>query len=240
MKHALCRFGVLVSSALLLPILGGCVAPEASFNELIAEGQQEFEGGRYAAAVAMFKDATRGDPERPEPAYHIGRCYLAMADREFYENDLPGALGYCDRAIASFDQAIAAFPGYSLAVQGKADALRLRGRQRAALDIADWVAAQSGFSASKLILKAREYADVGDVDKAQLTYIQAAAVDPENARAHAALGLFYLRLNNKRGAVKSLKRAYELNPGAPGVFTALIELGETPDYPSGSNRRGGS
>lgn len=228
------RFFISLTLCILLPLLwtqGGCNDPQPTYDEAFSDGVSEFEAGRPVEAVAMFKMAAVSDPERPEPSYEMGRCYLAMADKQFVQGDVPGALRYCDRAIASFDKAVAAFPGYSRAVQGKADALKLRGKHRAALDIVNWVAAQSGFQAKKLVLKARQYANQGDLDNAQLAYKQAATVEPENAMAHAELGLFYMRMNNKPEAIRSLKRAYELDPGAPGVFAALIELGAVPKYP---------
>ena len=228
------RFLAQLTFGILLPVLwtlGGCGEPQPTFDETFFEGVRELEAGRPIEAIAMLKMAAATDPERPEPSYEMGRCFLVMADKQFVEGDVPGALRYCDRAIASFDKAIAAFPGYSRAVQGKADALKLRGKHRAALDITDWVAAQSGFQAKKLVLKARQYADQGDLDNAQLAYKQAATVEPDNAMAHGELGLFYMRMNNKPEAIRSLRRAYELNPGAPGVFAALIDLGAVPKYP---------
>lgn len=225
------RKTILTVLSLVIWTVVGCTDPQPSYDEVLEEGLREYEAGRYADAVAMFKMAAAKDAERPEPSYQLGRCYLAMADQQFVENDLPGALRKCDRAISAFDKAISAFPGYSRAVQGKADALKLKGQQIAAFEIANWVAAQSAFEAKKLILGARQYADAGDLDSAQLSYIKAAAVEPDNARAHAELGLFYLRLDNKPEAIRSLRRAYELNPGAPGVFTTLMRLGATPAYP---------
>jgi tetratricopeptide (TPR) repeat protein len=227
-------FLVQLTLGILLPLLwsqGGCHDPQPSYDEAFSEGVRESEAGHHAEALAMLKMAADTDPERPEPSYEMGRCFLAMADEQFVEGDLPGALRYCDRAIAAFDKAVAAFPGYSRAVQGKADALKLRGRHRAALDIANWVAAQSGFQAKKLVLKARQYADQGDLDNAQLAYKQAATVEPDNPMAHGELGLFYMRMNNRPEAIRSLSRAYELDPGAPGVFAALIDLGAVPKYP---------
>lgn len=221
-------FGILLPALLAL---GGCGEPQPTYEEAFSEGVRESEAGHPVEAVAMLKMAAATDPERPEPSYEMGRCYLAMADKQFVEGDIPGALRYCDRAIASFDKAIAAFPGYSRAVQGKADGLKLRGKHRAAMDITSWVAAQSGFQAKKLVLKARQYADQGDLDNAQLAYKQAATVEPDNAMAHGELGLFYMRMNNKPEAIRSLTRAYKLNPGAPGVFAALIDLGAVPKYP---------
>ncbi len=223
------------SAALLLPavvavlLVAGCGEP--SYQKVMEEGTRDYEAGRYPDAVAMFKMAAEKDPERPEPSYQLGRCYMAMADRQFVENDLIAALGWCDDAISAFEKAIGAFPGYSLAVTGKADALKLKGKHTAAFEIANWVAAQSGFKAKKLILEAREYDDSGDLDNAQLAYGKAVAVEPDNAMAHAELGLFYWRVNNKPEAIRSLQRAYELQPGAPGVLKALIELGAVPAYP---------
>lgn len=208
-----------------------CASNESTIREAMTEGRREYDRGRYAEALGMYRMAEELDPERPEPAYFIGRCYIEMADQQFAEDDLPGALRYCDRAIATFDKAIASFPGYGRALQGKADALKLRGRHQAAYDIAQWVSAQSGFASKKLILEARQYAANGDLDRAQLTLTKAVAVDPNSAAPHAELGRFYLRTGNRTKAIESLRRAYQLDPGAPGVFSALLDLGAVPEYP---------
>ncbi|MFQ5411426.1 MAG: tetratricopeptide repeat protein [Phycisphaerae bacterium] len=218
----------------MIPCLGGCLGARPDFDELISEGRKELAEDRHAEALAMFEMAAEVDPERPEPSFLLGRCYLAMARREFVMNDLPGALRNCDRSIASFHKAIAAFPGYDEAIKGEAEALRLRSRHQAALDIARWVATQSGYRAKKLILEAHEYANAGDLDNAQLSFKKATSVEPDNARAHAELGLFYFRLGNDAEAVKCLSRAYELNPRVPGVLQALLDLGAVPDHPARS------
>lgn len=218
----------------IIPLFGGCLGAQPSFEELVGEGQREQADGHYPEALAMFEMAAEVDPERPEPSYLLGRCYLDVARQEFVMNDMPGALRNCDRAIAFFHKAIAAFPGYEKAIKGETEALRLRNKHQAALDIARWVAAQSGYRARKLILEAHEYATVGDLDNAQLSFKKATSVEPDNARAHAELGLFYLRLGNDAEAVKCLSRAYELNPGVPGVLQALLDLGAVPDYPKPS------
>lgn len=220
--------------ALGLLASGGCVTPEPTYDQLMREGVREVEAGNFADAVGMFSSAAEKDPERPEPSYQKGKCFLAMADRQFIEDDLPGALRYCDRAIAEFDKAISAFPGYSYAVTGKADALKLRNKHAAAFDIASWVAAQTAYRAKSLILQSRQYSSVGDLDNAQLSLEKAVAVEPDNAIPHAEIGRFYLRMNNREKAITHLQRAYELNPGVPGVFQALIELGAVPAPSSAS------
>lgn len=196
------------------------------------DGVREFRDARYNEAIAMFKNAAELDRERPEPSYETGRCYLAMADREFKEDDLPGALRYCDRAIDAFDKAVAAFPGFSKAVQAKADALKLKGRNEAAQNVADWAARYVGPQAKMLILRGRQYAQSGDVDKAQLSFKQAVSMEENNPAAHAELGLFYMRCGRDAEAIASLQRAYQLNPGAPGVLAALARLGAGPPPPN--------
>src|SRR5262245_44505371 len=112
-------------------LMSGCVKPTGTYDELIQDGLREYESAKYAEAIAMFKNASEADRERPEPSYYTGRCYLAMADRQFREDDLPGALRYCDRAIGEFDKAVGGFPGYTRAIQAKADALKLKGEHQA-------------------------------------------------------------------------------------------------------------
>ncbi len=220
------RFGTWMSVVVsVCAIVAGCGEPSADFDQFMAEGRLEQEAGRYAEAVGMFKGAAEQDRERPEPSYRMGRCYLAMADKKFASADFPGALSETDRAIAAFDDAISAFPGYGAAVQGKVDALKMRNRQSAALELAEWAAANSGLQAQKLIIKAKEYALAGDMDRAELYFSQAVEVEQDNAAAHAERGLFYMRCGNDPAAIRSLKRAYRLNPAELGVARALKELG---------------
>ncbi len=222
---------IIVGSLLSMLVIGACTKPVPPYDECIRVGRDEYAAQRYPEAVAMFKHAADIDRERPEASYHMGQCYLAMAERRFSEHNLIGALRNCDRAVACFDDAITAFPGFGRAVQGKAQALRLKGKHAAALEIADWAAQQSGAQARKLILKAHEYAKTGNMDQAQLALKQATSIEADNAAVHAELGLFYLRCDNESAAIGCLQRAYELNPGAPGVVKALAQLNALPETP---------
>jgi tetratricopeptide (TPR) repeat protein len=228
----LCMAGFICIAA----ILPGCIKPTGSYTELMSNGLGEYKNGHYAEAIAMFKNAAEADQERPEPSYYTGRCYLAMADKQFREDDLPGALRYCDRAYATFDASVGAFPGYSRAVQAKADALQLKGKHAAALEVANWAAKYVGPQAKMHIFKARQYAQAGEIDKAQLYFQQAVSVEPENAAAHAELGLFFMRLGNDAAAIKELQKANELSPAAPGILSALAKLGAEPQTPAPVNK----
>ena len=206
----------------------GCMGPSDTVSDLNQRGLTEYRAGRYSDAVAIFKKAAEKDRERPEASVYIADCYLAMSQERFKDGNVRGALRWCDAAISQYDAAVDAFPGYSRAVQGKADALKLKGKHESALAVADWAAKNSGLQSTKLILKGREYAQESDMDQAQLAFRQAVAVEPENAAAHAELGLFYLRCGNKAEARESLRRAYQLDRKTPGVTEALVQLGDSP------------
>lgn len=210
-------------------VVAGCGKPRASFDEIMAEGIAEYDAHHYRDALGVFKQAAEADRERPEPSYYKGLCYLGMADRQFKDDNLPAALRQCDAAISAFDASIGAFPGYSRSVQAKADALKLKGKHAAALDIANWAARNCGPQAKMLILKGRQYAQAGDLDQAQLAFKQATTVEPNNSAAFAEMGLFFMRCGNDREAITYLRKAYELDPGAPGVVAALARLGAAPE-----------
>jgi Flp pilus assembly protein TadD len=218
---AACAAPVVLAAALAC---GGCGA-RPSYERIMEEGMHEYDIGNYADAIGMFRQAAEADKERPEPAYHTGRCYLAMADREFKQDDLPAALRYCDRAVDAFGRAVAAFPGYSRALQAQADSMKLKGRNEAALVLADWASKHVGPQAKMHIFKGRQYAQAGDLDGAQLAFKQAASMEEHNPAAHTELGLFYMRCGNETEARRSLQRAYDLSPGDPTVLAALAKLG---------------
>lgn len=221
---------IVIGCALAVLAGAGCGRPTSGYDELMTEGLSEYENQRYAEAIAMFKNAAEADRERPEPSYYTGLAFLKMADKQFREDDLPGALRYCDRALSTFDAAVGAFPGYSRAQQAKADALVLKGKHKDALEVATWAASYVGPQAKMHIFKARQFAQAGEIDKAELYFKQAVSVEPENPAAYAELGLFYMRCGNDAEAVKALQKAHAMRPGSPGVVAALARLGASPAY----------
>src|SRR5262249_43248552 len=116
------------------------------------------------AAISQFENARKVDPELPEPAYYIGRCYLRMAEQKMREDNLVAGMRLCDHAASEFERAYNAFPGYTKAIQGKSEALKLRGRQAAVLELAAWASAHATPRAKMLILEAHELAQAGDLD----------------------------------------------------------------------------
>ncbi len=214
--------------ALTLALLVGC-GPPGKVRDYNQSGLEQYNKGDYYAAIAQFENARKVDPERPESAYYIGRCYLRMAEQKMREDNLVAGMRFCDHAASEFERAYNAFPGYTKAIQGKTEALKLRGRQAAVLDLASWASAHATPRAKMMILEAHELAQSGDLDKSLRVLKTAVALEPENAAVHAELGRFYMRCNNESEAVAELQNAYQLDPGAPGVVSALAELNALPE-----------
>src|SRR5262249_37892657 len=132
-------------------LAAGCAGPSPEVRHYNAIGLQRYEDKQYYDAIGAFQVAREHDRETPEPSYYMGLCYLALADQNFNDDNLVTAVRYCDRAIAQFTDAYSAFPGYTKALQGKADALKRKGQYEAAINLADWAVATCGPRANLLI-----------------------------------------------------------------------------------------
>ncbi len=210
-----------------LLLVAGC-GPSAEVRECNRIGLEQYNNGDYYAAIGQFENARKLDRETPEPSYYLGRCYLRMAEQKMREDNLVAGMRFCDHAAADFERAYSAYPGYTKAIQGKGEAMKLRGRGQVALELAAWASATAAPKAKMLILEAHELAQQGDLDRSLRKLKEAVAVEPDNAATHAELGRFYLRCGNDGPAVTELQKAYRLDPGAPGVVSALSELNALP------------
>lgn len=208
----------------VLVALNGCGNPRPDPGRAERLGRQYYGEGRYMDAIAMFETVREFNREAPEPALYIGRCYMALSEEQFRQDNLIGAIRYCDRAILAFTMAHEAFPGFYQAIEAKAEALKRKGQHESALALAEWAAQACGPRAKFLILQAREYADRGEADEAVAILRKAAEVEPNNAAPHAELGRMYARFGKRSEAIQALQRAYELNPDAPGVEATLAAL----------------
>ena len=96
---------------------------------------------------------------------------------------------------------------------------------QAAMDLADWVAANSGPQAFKLTESARLFVQSGDFDNAELAYRKAMRIDPRSAAVFAEAGLFYYRCGNSTRAISVLTQARQLDPSIRGIDRTLAQLG---------------
>ena len=221
-----CRLGAVGRGMVLvlaLLTLGGCATGPDS-RALRLAGQRAMIDHDYAVARGLFQEAYQLEPEDPANLHDLGDCCMHYARQRFGQRNAPAALREVDRAVAYYQRAINAHPGWQPALLGKNRALELKGQFEEALRVAKWAADFVGPAARQQIFLARELEERGDLDAAQLRYRQAVAVEPDNAAAHEELGRFFLRNEKRDLAIGELLSAYQLDPRRPGLREALTEL----------------
>lgn len=220
-----------VFATIVLFGLGGC-ATGPDFRELRLEGQRALIDRDFAVARGLFKEAEKQVPKDALNLHDLGDCCLYYARDRFERRNYPAAMREVDRGIAYYDRAIRSQPGFSAALLGKNIALELKGQFEQAMGVAEWAVKFVGPSAKQQIFLARELEERGDPDAALLRLQQAVAMEPQNATAHAELGMFFLRADKRARAAAHLRRAYQLDPGHRGVIDALARIGEPVPSPS--------
>ncbi len=216
--------GILTIASAILP-LGGC-GPD--YRSLRIQGQAAQLDGAYGAARVLFLEAEQIRPRRVENLHDLGACSVLLAQEKFAQMNHAAAMRELDAAIAYYSRAIDAHPGHQASLEGKQIALKLKGQYDEALEHAEWAARFVGPSARQFMLLARELQERGDEDAALLRYRQAVAVEPNNAKAHAAFAKFLLDYDNEPAAVYHLRQAYRCDPGITWVVDELAQRGALP------------
>jgi len=200
----------------------GC-AP--TFKQLRVQGQTAWREGNYAVARDRFEGAFALCPEHGENLLDMGSLRMVRARDLLEQGSHAAAMREADCAVAYFDRAVEANPGLQAAWEARNDALEFKGRYADALHGAEWAMTFTGPSARAHLFVAQELEERGDIDGALLRYRQAVAIEPNSAKAHAALGQFLVRIGWTKDAIEHLEAAYRLNPLEPGVAQALTDSG---------------
>jgi len=214
---------------LLLAVGCNDVHPQIRYRD----GLQDYQEGRLTEAIGNFEEAYKGQPGDPKTCYWLGRCYLDVARKQAAEDSVVASMAYADKAIFYFDSAIKVAPSYLQAIEGKAEAQRLKGDYAQAIETAKDTNILTP-TAATLIAKAKAYASGGDMDMALITYKRAAAVEPNNPVALEAYGRALLVAGERDRAIDYLRKAYTLKPSA-GLLATLYDLGALPDVAPAGN-----
>ncbi len=218
------------SPFVVIPILtglllaAGCneVAPQIRYKD----GLQDYDHGRLTEAIGNFKEAYKGQPGDAKTCFWLGKCYLDVARNLAVEDNIVAAMKYADKATFYFDSVIILEPAYLPAIEGKAEAQRVKGDYAKAIQTASDTNMLTP-TASTLIARAKAYEAGGDMDMALITYKQAAVADPNNPDALEAYGRALLVAGDRDRAVDYLRKAYTIRPSA-GLLGRLYDLGALP------------
>ncbi len=220
--------------ALGLLWVAGCneVHPQIRYRD----GLEAYDKGDLTAAMADFQSAYKGQPGDANICYWLGRCYLDLANKEAANDCVVAAMTFADKAVFYFDSAIQASPSHMKALDGKAQALRVKGEYEKATETARGIGTQLSPTSNVLITKAAAYAAGGDMDMALITYRQAVVAEPTNPAALEAYGRALLVAGDRDKALEYLQKAYEIKPTV-AVLDTLHQYGAVPELaPSGGLR----
>ena len=223
----LLRVGPFLLLTVLILAGAGC-STKPDFRQIRLEGQHAMLDGNYRVARGLFRRGLEMVPEDHTNLHDLGDCCMYFSRESFARRNVPAAMREVDQAIAYYQRAINADPGFQAALMGKNSALELKGRFEQALEVAQWAVDFVGPSARQQLFLAQEFEERGDMDSAHLRLRQAVAMEPNNPDAHQALGSFYYRTGQKNLAIGHLTRANLLDPNRPGLAGMLTELGAPP------------
>lgn len=224
-------FSVIVSTLSTgLLLLAGCneVHPQIRYRD----GLEAYNKGDLTTAMADFESAYKGQPGDANTCFWLGRCYLDLARAEAADNRTLAAMTFADKAIFYFESAIQASPSHMKAIDGKAEALRIKGEYQKATQTAQDVGTQLSPTANVLMTKAKAYAAGGDMDMALITYRQAVVAEPTNSAALEAYGRALLVAGERDKAIEYLQKAYEVKPTV-AVLDTLHQYGAVPELAPG-------
>jgi tetratricopeptide (TPR) repeat protein len=223
--------GVLLVVVLCACGLSGC---GPTYYELRRDGQEAMDAGRPGVARRHFEQADRTAPQRLENLYDLAICSMMVGEQKFAERNPAAAQRELDRAVSYFERALAVDPGHQPSLDGKKQALKLKGEFGAALRQAEWAATYVGPSAKQHIRLALELEERGDLDGAYLRLRQAVAMEPKNPSARIAFARFLQRRNSRTEAIEQLQAAYQLDPFNEEVASELKAAGALPVIESDS------
>ena len=217
-RIAACR-GLLLAGLLLA--LTGC--GEFAAQGRNAEGVRLFQQARYQEAMRQFQQAAYDDPVDSDAYYNMAATYHRTGQVEHRQADL-------DQAECYYNQCLDRHPDHAECYRGLAVLLAEQGRKEDAFRLVEgWVMRQPCSADAKIEL-ARLNDEFGNHQVAKNQLVEALAVEPENARALAALGKIREDTGDRAQALANYQRSYLRDNRQPAVAAriAALQVGSAP------------
>lgn len=195
--------------------LAGCGA--VASRGLNAEGVRLFDQTRYDEALQQFQKAVYENPTDPDGHYNLAATYHRLGALNQRPSDLKQAEHYYHMCLDQDPDHRECYRGLAvlLVEQGKADeAFRL---------VQGWVDRKPGVSEPKIEL-ARLYEEFGDRDTAKDYLVSALTLEPDNARALAALGRLREQSGDTLQALADYQRSLQADQFQAGVRERVASL----------------
>jgi tetratricopeptide (TPR) repeat protein len=219
------------------PILGACVVGcsllwasgcgSFAAQGMNAEGVRLFSESRYDDAIQEFHRAINNDPRNADGYYNLAATYHRMGMQTGNKQFLQQAEEYY-RMCQDHD------PDHTQCYRGLAVLLVQQGRSEEAFHLIEtWSDRQPTLAEPKIEL-ARLYQEFGDLTAAKTHLNEAVRVDPQNARALAALGNLHEQLGEQAAALQDYHQSLAHDPSQPDLAShvAALQSGFSPAFPS--------
>lgn len=220
----------LALSALIIAAGSGCRMVSHTQN---AEGVTMFQQAYYQGALQRFHQALQTDPSNADAYYNLAATYQRLGKMHNQKADLDQAENY-------YHQCLDHDPNHQDCYRGLAVLLVEEGRTQDAFTLVQNWEQRNPAQASPKIELARLYDESGNkaVAKQQLT--EALSVDPNNARALAALGKLREESGETGQALANYQRSLAINRYQPQVAARVAALQSTAYTPGAPTPPGGT
>ena len=205
---------LLTINILSTALLAGCNFASRGMN---SDGVRLYQQGNGQAAASRFMQAIAHDPTRPDGYYNLAATLHQSGRLHNRHEDLDQAENY-------YNQCLDRDPDHVDCYRGLAVLLADTDRSDAALRLIEGWSTRSPFSPNPKIEMARLLEELGETDKAKARLEEALSIEPDNARALAALGRLREQSGQHAQALANYDRSLQSNQFQPHVASRATAL----------------
>jgi tetratricopeptide (TPR) repeat protein len=182
-----------------------------------AEGVKMFQQAYYQGALERFQQAIASDPHNADSYYNMAATYHQMAHQHGQPVDWQQAEAY-------YGQCLQRNPTHAECYRGLAVLLVEKGRSQEAFRLVESWASRSPGAADPRIELARLYDELGNPETAKERLVEAVQLEPNNARALAALGKVREQLGDVNQALANYERSLAANQFQPQLASRVASI----------------
>jgi tetratricopeptide (TPR) repeat protein len=207
-------FATLLVLGCSIVLIAGCQYASHGQN---AEGVRLYQQAYYQGALQQFQQAVQTDSQNPDGYYNLAATYHQIGKLHKKPNDLTQAESY-------YHQCLDRNPNHQDCHRALAVLLIEQNRSKDAFRLLEGWAERNPSSAAPRIELARLFDEQGNKEAAKQHLIDAIAVDPNNARALAALGKIREEAGDAQQALANYQRSLSLDRFQPQVASRVASL----------------
>jgi len=187
-------------------------------------GVQLYQQGQYQQAASVFRQSIQSDPWNADGYYNLAATQYRLGRANNSSGDL-------QQAENLYHQALDRNPNHQPAYRGLTVLLVQQGRTDDAITmLRGWSQRSPELAAPKIEL-ARLAEEFNQFDTAQEYLLEAASIDPHNARALAALGSLREQTGDVDQALNDYQRSLAINSRQPQIMQRVAQLSRTKGGP---------